>query len=155
MAKQNKHLKRIAVLSIDEVLPHVFTREIRRSLVENGFDHNSQEWKDKASHRFEIDDGVSAKSVKISMGSHRYQLFAKKGVKCVNCGAEASYFAVERYEGNASNKFHLNLYGKRRNGDEFMLTKDHVMPKSRGGPSRIENYQVMCKACNNKKSDKV
>ncbi|MDR0811566.1 MAG: HNH endonuclease, partial [Paludibacter sp.] len=31
---------------------------------------------------------------------------------------------------------------------------DHIIPKSKGGGSYYENYQLLCGACNKKKSDK-
>ena len=33
------------------------------------------------------------------------------------------------------------------------LTLDHVIPKSKGGCSREENYQTLCRSCNQAKSD--
>lgn len=30
----------------------------------------------------------------------------------------------------------------------FFLTKDHVLPKSQGGPTVLENLQPLCMACN-------
>lgn len=34
-------------------------------------------------------------------------------------------------------------------------TKDHVMPKSRGGPDTLTNVVAACKDCNNKKADRT
>ena len=33
------------------------------------------------------------------------------------------------------------------------MTKDHIIPRSKGGPDCIENFQTMCEECNNKKRD--
>ena len=35
------------------------------------------------------------------------------------------------------------------------LTRDHVMPKSRGGKDAYENLVIACKACNNRKGDRT
>ena len=34
-------------------------------------------------------------------------------------------------------------------------TKDHVIPKSRGGPDTLANLVAACKSCNNRKSDRT
>jgi CRISPR/Cas system Type II protein with McrA/HNH and RuvC-like nuclease domain len=36
-----------------------------------------------------------------------------------------------------------------------MYTIDHIYPKSKGGKNSIENYQLLCKYCNEQKGDKV
>lgn len=33
------------------------------------------------------------------------------------------------------------------------MTKDHIVPKSKGGPDCIENFQTMCEECNKKKKN--
>lgn len=35
------------------------------------------------------------------------------------------------------------------------LTKDHVVPKAKGGPSCLENYQPLCMACNLQKGVEI
>ncbi len=89
------------------------------------------------------------------MGSHRYQLFAAKGISCTKCGIKGLYFAIERGLKDNPNKFHLNLYGKDENGNEVMITKDHILPRSKGGENRLSNYQPLCYKCNQEKADKI
>jgi hypothetical protein len=50
--------------------------------------------------------------------------------------------------------FSINLYGI-RDGDEVMLTWDHLLPKSLGGSNRMENAQCMCFTCNNHKRNRL
>lgn len=38
-------------------------------------------------------------------------------------------------------------------GDTNAITVDHIFPFARGGGHEIENLQVLCKSCNQKKSD--
>ena len=39
-----------------------------------------------------------------------------------------------------------------RCGTRKDLTIDHVVPRSRGGPDDIDNYQILCCDCNQKKA---
>lgn len=38
-------------------------------------------------------------------------------------------------------------------GTQEMLTKDHVIPTSKGGPNTLPNLQVLCRTCNELKGD--
>ena len=89
----------------------------------------------------------------IKMDSQRYELFSKKGCKCVVCGLEGKYFAKER--DRKCQTYHFNLYGINEQGEEIMLTKDHIIPKSKGGANHISNYQTMCIVCNYAKGNKI
>lgn len=73
---------------------------------------------------------------------------------CPCCGGiEGKYFAKERHLQDKS--YHLNLYAVDDNGDEILMTKDHIMPRSKGGIDDISNYQTMCKLCNEAKGNKL
>lgn len=89
----------------------------------------------------------------VHMDSLRYQTFIKSGTTCVNCGLEANYFALEHQQGNgAQDRYHFNLYalvGLR----EILFTKDHILPRSRGGAHCIDNLQTMCAPCNQGKGN--
>lgn len=89
----------------------------------------------------------------IYMDSQRYEVFKKKGVKCACCGIEGKYFAKEKAEKDS--RYHFNLYAITKKGKEVLMTKDHIIPKSRGGRDMLENYQPMCKICNERKGAKV
>ena len=89
----------------------------------------------------------------VSMDSHRYWLFANKGCTCVSCGMKGTFFAKER-AGNVE-RYHFNLYGIDENGEEMLFTKDHIIPKSKGGKDHLDNYNTMCSKCNNEKGANV
>lgn len=89
----------------------------------------------------------------IKANSQRYQTFFTKGTKCVCCGIEGRYFAKERGDKDVS--YHLNLYAINDAGQEVLMTKDHIIPKSKGGKNDISNYQPMCVICNVKKGNKI
>ena len=79
--------------------------------------------------------------------SLRYMTFYQKGVKCVCCGKEGTHFKLCGEEG--SNRRHFNLYAD----DGTLITKDHIIPASKGGPDKVSNMQTMCADCNSAKGD--
>ena len=87
----------------------------------------------------------------INMDSQRYELFEAKGITCVSCGIEGKFFAKEK--DRASYGYHFNLYAV-KDGEDVLMTKDHIIPKSKGGKNELSNYQPMCTYCNNEKADK-
>ena len=56
------------------------------------------------------------------------QIIRRDGGKCVYCGSD---------------------------GNGVKLQCDHVMPKSRGGKSTLENLVAACKSCNSRKRDRT
>ena len=80
-------------------------------------------------------------------------MFKFKGTTCVYCGLEGTFFAVERHP-NAMG-WHLNLYAVDDIGDEVLMTKDHIVPRAKGGPNTLDNLQPMCTLCNGDKADTV
>lgn len=90
----------------------------------------------------------------IKPNSQRYQTFFTKGCNCVVCGIKGSFFAKERIFGS-NEVYHLNLYAIDTNGNEVLMTKDHIIPKSKGGRNTIDNYQTMCCKCNFEKGNQL
>lgn len=90
---------------------------------------------------------------RVKVGSCRLRLF-KKNHKCVNCGLEANTFILEKCHTSDVTP-HLNMYRKCRNGRLILFTKDHIIPKSKGGKTHMSNLQTMCCYCNVCKGDKV
>lgn len=93
--------------------------------------------------------------VEVVFDGNRLATFLYKGTDCVNCENKGSYFAIERcrWENINTERFHPNLWGINRFGHHFMMTSDHIIPKSKNGSGRISNRQPMCVQCNNKKGD--
>lgn len=82
----------------------------------------------------------------------RLQCFAQKGRICVQCGLVGTELVVERVRDGS---IHVDLYGYNLHGRRIMMTVDHIIPKSKGGPDKLANYQPMCDKCNTKKGDKL
>lgn len=85
----------------------------------------------------------------IKMNSLRLNVFKEKGVKCVSCGIEGQFFAKEKPVENES--YHFNLYAVNSDGEEVLMTKDHMVAKSKGGLDHLDNMQTMCTKCNKEK----
>ena len=132
--------KRVGIVAIEEVLPHV--------VMENPT-HGKDAVKERP-QRIYLDKTVH-------MDSLRYQCFINSGTKCVACGLEAEYFALEQaYNPKkpiANNRFHLNLYATVDGYREIMFTKDHILARSRGGSNQLNNLQTMCAPCNTAKGN--
>lgn len=90
----------------------------------------------------------------IKMCSDRYYTFIKS-TDCSFCGVKGSFFRKERHcdkDGNPlTESYHFNLYAIKENGEEVLMTKDHIIPRSRGGRNNIKNYQTACEECNGEK----
>lgn len=80
--------------------------------------------------------------------SLRYATFYQKGVKCACCGKKGAYFQLCGEEN--SNRRHFNLYAE----DGTLMTKDHIIPTSKGGINYVKNLQTMCVDCNKEKGSK-
>ena len=79
--------------------------------------------------------------------SLRYMTFYQKGTKCVCCGKEGTHFKLC---GDVNtNRRHFNLYAD----DGTLMTKDHIVPASKGGQDRVSNMQTMCADCNSEKGN--
>jgi 5-methylcytosine-specific restriction endonuclease McrA len=89
----------------------------------------------------------------IKGNSQRYQTFFTKGIKCTCCGIEGRYFAKEKHINDKP--YHLNLYAIDENGVEVLMTKDHIVPYSKGGKNEITNYQTMCERYNVAKGNRL
>jgi len=98
--------------------------------------------------RLEVVPGITVK-----MDSLRLLTF-KKSLICEKCGLIGSYFAVERHKYGNTATYHLNLYAYTWEG-EVLMTKDHIIPKSKGGRDTLDNMQTLCIRCNQEKGDGV
>jgi 5-methylcytosine-specific restriction endonuclease McrA len=99
---------------------------------------------------------IKFRGVVCHTGGNRLLTYHTHGVHCCvpGCKAHGQYFAVERaYDPNS--QYHLNLYYKADEWQEIMMTSDHKIPKSLGGPDLITNRQPMCYPHNTQKGNKL
>jgi len=85
----------------------------------------------------------------VKMDSDRYQTF-NKNLECAACSLTGSLFLLEREHGHEPGIAHFNLYAIEHES-LILMTKDHIVPRSKGGKNNINNYQTMCEVCNSMK----
>ena len=92
----------------------------------------------------------------VHMDSQRYRVFAKSMV-CCSCGLTGSVMRLEySYHERGHFRPHFNLYAIHpENGSYVLMTKDHIIPRSKGGSDLGDNLRTMCSPCNGKKGDKI
>jgi hypothetical protein len=137
---EKKHVKKLSTTNVTRKSTHEI--EVVYSIVKDVLFES-----DKRNAKVNLDGDI------IKGNSHRYQTFFAKGTKCVCCGIEGKYFAKEK--GRNAKSYHLNLYAIDKDGNEVLMTKDHIVPKSKGGHDHIDNYQTMCEVCNMAKGNKM
>lgn len=94
--------------------------------------------------------GTDGRFWDINMKSHRYWTF-QQSLSCVCCGITGEVMILER-DWPGTNHAHFNLYAFSRR-KLMLMTKDHIVPKAKGGQDTFDNYQTMCERCNSIKSD--
>jgi len=97
---------------------------------------------------------VDGMNYKARVSSLRLQCF-KRSRRCVNCGLEGTIMSLDSFTTKSDRGgFHFNLYAKFE-GKTRLMTKDHIVPKSKGGADHLDNLQTMCDECNRKKGSKI
>lgn len=99
--------------------------------------------------------GISVRVTGTRLGAFKKSLICAGG-----CGRVGSRFYVERHRKRDPGEkyglgWHLNLYAVNPNGTETLMTRDHIMPRSKGGKNRLNNSQTMCRHCNHDKADNL
>jgi 5-methylcytosine-specific restriction endonuclease McrA len=123
--RERKKLIHIAKYSPDDIFPHVTDEEIKKEFI------------------------VGDKPYQVKMNSNRYHVF-KKNRFCVSCGIEGIYMFLDMNPGDSSP--HFNLYAE-EHGRLVLMTKDHIVAKSKGGNESLDNFQTCCSTCNNLKAN--
>lgn len=92
-----------------------------------------------------VDVRVGEKTYRVKVGTYRV-LNLKRSQDCACCGLKGT---VVRLEDNTQGP-HFNLYSE----EGTMMTGDHIIPKSAGGPLHLGNMQTLCFTCNHLKASR-
>lgn len=92
----------------------------------------------------------------VKMTSQRYWLF-RNNPSCVVCGRTGNVMVLQHDRGSkpkGCSRLHFNMYAVEPDGTRVLMTKDHIIPASKGGKNHQSNYQTMCTICNGIKGDR-
>ncbi len=123
--KDRKRLVHLGLFELDEVFPFITHNEEKREY------------------------SVGDKVYSVRMNSDRYHVF-KANNKCVSCGLAGTKMMLDSNPSDSSP--HFNLYAEDK-GRLVLMTKDHVLAKSKGGLDSFDNYVTCCSICNNLKGN--
>jgi hypothetical protein len=79
-------------------------------------------------------------------------LFDDQPLRCWQCGLLANCFILNRGKNDHVRRPVLDLYSK-NNGVYTLMTRDHIIPKSRGGTNDVANLRVGCGPCNHSRGN--
>jgi hypothetical protein len=94
----------------------------------------------------------SGESFEVKVNSLRMECF-KNDPSCLYCKKRVGTLWV--LESHKNEYPHLNLYAIGKKDGLILMTKDHVIPKSRGGDDKLWNLVTACTNCNCSKGDKI
>lgn len=115
--------------------------------IQDVFDLIGEEYLTRNTDYHKRDVSISVDGFEVYPVSLRYMTFYQKGTTCVCCGKKGTHFKL--CGDPNTNRRHFNLFAD----DGSLLTKDHILPKSKGGRDAVENMQTMCESCNNEKGN--
>ena len=92
---------------------------------------------------------------RVAMGSLRYRTFYGNQT-CVTCGRVGTIMRLESScsRNGVPQPVHFNLYAV-EGFKHILMTKDHIIPVTKGGGDELSNLQTMCQPCNLKKGNKL
>lgn len=99
---------------------------------------------------YTIEEGIEICKKSKSKRLKSLSKLSEQSTKCNNptCNVIGTKFCIGT---DKAGNNHIDLYSE----DMTMITIDHIMPKSKGGKNTIDNYQLLCKPCNELKGDKI
>jgi len=85
--------------------------------------------------------------IRTNVGGSRLECL-KRNQECIWCGRKGDIFLLQKPPRGGNS--YLNLFA-----GHVLMTRDHIVPQSRGGSNSIDNLATMCEKCNNKKGSRT
>ena len=110
---------------------------------------------------------VAGKEVSLASGIILFQTRWGDGkgglIKCWRCGCVADRWIATLGQNDKKSKPVLNLYAMRYKKTKkgliipklVLMTRDHIIPKSRGGKDDVENLRPGCELCNGNRGNEM
>lgn len=119
--------------------------ENKKYSIQEVFQMIGEEYLNRNNDNYQGKSNIEVDGFQVHPISLRYMTFYQKGTKCICCGKEGTYFQLTGDPN--TNRRHFNLYAD----DGTLITKDHIIPASKGGLNKVSNMQTMCEPCNKAK----
>lgn len=81
----------------------------------------------------------------------RWRVFNQKGFICPTCNIVGTHALIWQDHVSGEGGIHSDLVGYNVYGDMVLITIDHTIPKSLGGPKTVANLAPYCSPCNSLK----
>jgi len=132
-------------IPLEEILPHLKTI----------FDPNYKEMYDKGGKEFTNFIHSEIRGYVVRTNTQLLQLLKLKKAGCVCCGLDCAGFDIRKNNNVKDPRKRIRLFPfvLDEYGYKIDLTRDHIVPASKGGISRIFNLQPLCVECNGYKGD--
>lgn len=98
---------------------------------------------------------------KVKVSSLRLECMMRNS-KCVSCGLPGGIWLLQAHhcyikDGQVQLREtpHLNLYAVNDDNELVLMTRDHIIPRAKGGLDEMNNLQTMCQPCNQIKADNL
>lgn len=105
------------------------------------------------------DDGVytyyDGKNIKLTTTG---KIVIRDFYTCKDCKSKTKYAVILKNENAKMDYYNVAFYTYKKVKNEvrfFVMTKDHIIPKSLGGSDKQKNFQLLCVECNAKKADTI
>lgn len=123
---------------------HIFHKEVS---LEEGFRILDED--DKESRL------LSGKKISRASGWLLFKSMQGQEIKCWNCECIADRWIAEKGRSDKMGSPVLNLWGTAADGHLVMMTRDHIIPKSKGGVDDIANLRPGCADCNSSRGNVI
>jgi hypothetical protein len=99
---------------------------------------------------YEGPEPILFRKTPVNFHNQRLKVFKLDGIQCRECGLEGQYFELVKL--STKPLWALHLYAE-KDDKKILFTKDHIVPRSRGGSEELSNFQTLCYPCNRDKDD--